>query len=111
MPNTNQYIRIDLKRVSARNDTAHRIITGLRSATPTLAEVWQYLDSALDDLILLSTEVTRLANQVHLTRLDRANLLAAGLATIHAHHDSEVDPLSYLRDEIVAQTSGAQERR
>ena len=36
-------------------------------------------------------------------RLDRANLAAAGRATIAAYHDGEPDPLSYLRDELHAQ--------
>jgi hypothetical protein len=32
-----------------------------------------------------------------------ANLAAAGLATLAAHHDDEPDPLAYLRDELRAQ--------
>jgi hypothetical protein len=67
------------------------------------ADVWRQLVAAFADTPDLTAELTRLRAQVANTRLDRANLAAAALATIAAHADGERDPLSYLRDELDAQ--------
>ena len=72
------------------------------TTAPTLAEIWQQLETALADTPALSAEITRLRTELADTRLDRANLLAAARAVITAHLDGEPDPLSYLRDELHA---------
>ena len=93
---------VDLQEAAARNHAARRIIAGFTAALPTLAEIWQHLETALADTPALSAEITRLRAELAGTRLDRANLLAAARAVITAHHDGEPDPLSYLRDELDA---------
>jgi hypothetical protein len=100
MPDTSPQINTDLEEVAARNDTARHIVAGFSADMPTLAEIWRYLEDALDDVPALSAEVTRLSGELRHARLDRANLLAAARAAIAAHHDGEPDPLSYLRDEL-----------
>jgi hypothetical protein len=102
--NPRSYIRIDLQEIHDRNDAARHIIAGFAAATPTLADIWRYLEEAVNDLTALTAEVTRLAVDLQAARLARADLLAAARATIAAHHDGEPDPLSYLRDELDAQT-------
>jgi hypothetical protein len=83
-----------------RNDSARRVVAGLAAATPALAEIWQQLDRALDDVPILGAIVARLSAEFAGTRLDRASLLAAIRATLAAHADGEADPLAYLRDEL-----------
>lgn len=85
-----------------RSHTARHIVARFSTALPTLADIWQYMDSALADAPTLSAEVIRLRAELDETRLDRANLLAAARATISAYLDGEADPLSYLRDELAA---------
>jgi hypothetical protein len=102
MPNTPPYINIDLGEVATRNNTARHIVAGFSTATPTLDEIWQYLEDSLNDVPELSAEIARLSGELQNARLDRANLLAAARATVAAHHDGEPDPLSYLRDELDA---------
>lgn len=102
MPNASRHIRFNLREVHARNDAAHHIITGFATNLPVLADIWQYLEDALDDLLTLSETITELSSELQDTRLDRANLLAAARATIAAYHDGEPDPLYYLRDELDA---------
>jgi hypothetical protein len=91
---------IDLYAVYARHDNARRVVAGFAAATPALAETWQQLDRALDDVAALGAIVARLSAELAGTRLDRANLLAAMRATIEADADGEADPLAYLRDEL-----------
>ena len=62
-----------------------------------------YLAAAFADTPALAAEISRLRADLADARLDRANLAAAALATIAAHHDGEPDPLCYLRDELRAQ--------
>ena len=93
---------VDLQEAVTRNRTARRIVAGLSSAHPTLAEIWQQLEAALADTPALSAEIIRLRAELQGARLDRANLLAAARAVITAHLDGEQDPLSYLRDELQA---------
>jgi len=98
--NPSPYSRINLQEIRDRNDNARHIIAGFAAATPTLADIWHYLETTLDDLATLTAEVTRLAAELQRARLDRANLIAAARATIAAYHDGERDPLAYLHDEL-----------
>ncbi|MGH4008625.1 MAG: hypothetical protein ACRDTH_10810 [Pseudonocardiaceae bacterium] len=100
MTDTSRNIRIDHREVTARNNTARHMVARLSTAISALADIWQYIDTALADAPTLSVEVTRLCAELDHTRLDRANLLAAARATIGAYLDGESDPLCYLRDEL-----------
>ena len=103
--------KMNLQEVTTRNINARDIVAGFSAATPTLADIWQYVETALADAPALVDEVTRLHADLTGIRLDRANLVAAIRATIAAHHDGEDDPLSYIRDEIQAQGFEARWRR
>jgi hypothetical protein len=96
---------IDLFTVYARNDNARRVVAGLSASTPALADIWQLLDRALDDVPALGAIVARLTADLAGIRMDRANLLAAMRAALAANADGDADPLSYLRDEL-AEFSG-----
>ena len=111
MPNTFPHVDIDLEEVANRNDTARHIVAGFSAEMPTLAEIWRHLEDALRDVPALSAEITRLSADLQHARLDRANLLAAARATIAAYHDGETDPLSYLRDELHAPATAAEDAR
>ena len=102
MTNPHPHNRINLDQIAARNQDARRMIAGFSAEMPVLAEFWRNLDTALADNLILCTEVTRLGTELADTRMDRANLLAAMRATIAAHADGELDPLSYIRDELGA---------
>jgi hypothetical protein len=86
----------------ARNDNARWIIAGFASAMPALSAMWQQVDRALADVPALGAVIARLTAELAVTRLDRANLLAAMRAAIGAHAAGEADPLWYLRDELDA---------
>jgi hypothetical protein len=95
--------------IYARNDNAHRLVAELTAARPALADIWQQLDQALEDVpalgsitARLSAELAEIRRDLADARLDRANLLAAMRATLAAHADGENDSLSYLRDQISA---------
>jgi hypothetical protein len=96
---------INLYAVYARNDNERRVVAGLAAATPALAEIWQQLDRALDDVPALGAIVARLNAELADTRLDRANLLAGMRAALGAYTDGEADPLAYLRDELAGHES------
>ena len=102
MPNTSPNINISLQEVSTRNDQARHIVAGFASAMPWLADIWEYLQSALNDVLILAAEVSRLSAELQNTRLDRANLLAAMRAALAAQADGEPDPMWYLRDALNA---------
>jgi ABC-type transporter Mla subunit MlaD len=102
MTNPHPNHRTDIEEITARNQAARHIIAGFSTAMPTLAEIWQDLESALADTPALFAEITRLRAELADARLDRANLLAAARAVITAHSDGEPDPLTYLRDELAA---------
>lgn len=102
MPNTFRSTRVDLQEVTTRNETARQIIAGFATATPTMTEVWQHLDTALADTPILCTEVVRLLAELAGLHRDHADLLAAARATVAADGDAETDPLFYLRDELSA---------
>ncbi len=108
MPNALPHSNVNLQEVSTRNDAARRIIAGFAKAMPTLADIWTFLRSALDDALSLAAEITRLSADLENTRLDRANLAAAARAAIAAHAEGEADPLWYLRDELAARQAPAQ---
>ena len=72
------------------------IRTALDARTPIA--IW----TALADVPVLLAEVERLGRLLTWTRIEFANLLAAGRATLAADHDGEADPLFYLRDEVAA---------
>jgi hypothetical protein len=100
MSNTVPPVNINLREVSERNDNACHIVAGCASAMPTLADMWRYVQEALNDTVALSVEITRLSAEVERSRLDRANLRAAIRAALTAYADGEADPLWYLRDEL-----------
>ncbi|RAY16730.1 hypothetical protein DPM19_00730 [Actinomadura craniellae] len=91
----------DLQEVTTRNTVARDVIAGFAAASTSY--VWQYVADALADVPGLAAEVARLRDEARTVRLDRANLAAAALAALAAHHDGEPDPLLYLRDELAAQ--------
>jgi hypothetical protein len=91
----------DLPEALTRNRTARQLAEGLAGQLP--ADVWHSLTTAFADTPVLAAEITELRTELAGVRLNRANLAAAALATITAHHDGEPDPLSYLRDELRAQ--------
>jgi len=110
MPETSPTSTINLREVKARANTASHIITGFASVTPSLDEMWQQISHSLSDIPILAAEITRLGTELTRSRLHRANLAAAGRASIAADHDGEPDPLFYLRDELDAQGFGTQRR-
>jgi predicted metal-dependent hydrolase len=95
--------RTDLQEVTTRNKTARYIVAGFSAATPTLTEAWRHVEAALNDTPAMVREVRRLRTELARTRLGRANLAAAALATFAALREGEGDPLLYLRDELHAQ--------
>jgi hypothetical protein len=101
MPNL-PYTSTDLQEVRTRNDHARHIVAGFASAMPALTVLWRDIDGALGDTAALSADITRLSAELHDTRLDRANLLAAMRAALAALADGEPDPMSYLRDELAS---------
>jgi hypothetical protein len=97
---------IDTLEVIDRAEHARRIVTGFSRATPNLTHLWVQVDDALRDIPALTTEITRLRDLLTASRMERANLAAAGRATIAAYGNGERDPFSYLRDELLAQGFG-----
>jgi ABC-type transporter Mla subunit MlaD len=106
MPNIVPLTNTDLHELNARNDNARHIIDGCASAMPTLADMWQYLQEALNDAHTLTAEITRLSGELEYIRLDRANLLTAIRATLAAHASGEPDPIRYIRDESGGRSRG-----
>ena len=99
----------DLLEVAARHRLALDLTEGLATACP--ADIWQHLLTAFADIPALTAEITRLRSDLSGARLSRANLAAAALATVAAHHEGEPDPLCYLRDELRAQGHDTTGRR
>ena len=102
--------RINLLEVNNRASTAQHVIIGFSRATPNLADLWQQVSHSLSDVPILTAEITRLGSELTIVRLDRANLAAAGRATLAAYRLGEPDSLSYLRDELDAQGFTADQR-
>ncbi|MBT2213773.1 hypothetical protein [Actinomadura sp. NEAU-AAG7] len=103
MPDTPEHVTINLEEVRTRNLVAREIVSALSEAMPSLGELWLRLNAALTDSPTLVSEVSRLVEALAKVRRDRANLVAAGRATLYAARDAEPDPLYYLRDELRAQ--------
>jgi hypothetical protein len=97
--------------ITTRNDISRDIIAGFAAVTPTLAGVWQLIDTALADLPTVLADLRRVRVELEAVRLDRANLLAAIRATLAADAESEPDPLGYLRDELDSTDARAETRR
>jgi hypothetical protein len=95
--------RPDLQEARHRNHRARHILTNVSRGTPALADVWRQIERSLSDVPVLISEITYLSGEARAERLDRANLAAAGRATLAASLNGEPDPLSYLRDELAAQ--------
>jgi hypothetical protein len=93
----------DLPEITSRNSIARHVIEGFSLVFPTLARFWRQIDNALADALALADEIAILRIELTQLGLDRANLAAAGRATIAAYWDRESDPLSYLQDELHAQ--------
>ncbi|MFI0371237.1 hypothetical protein ACH35V_25520 [Actinomadura sp. 1N219] len=103
MPDTPPRVKVDVQQVRARNLAAREIVSHLSAAMPSIEDLWLRLNGALADVPALVSEITRLASELAKVRRDRANLVAAGRATLNAERDAEPDPLYYLRDELRAQ--------
>jgi hypothetical protein len=110
MPEADSRLTANLNEIETRNQAARSVISETSVAVRTLAENWQLLEDALSDVPALSDEVTRLAAELADARLGRANILAAGRAALAAWDEGEPEPLSYLRDELAAQSVGSQRR-
>jgi hypothetical protein len=102
-PRTNP---INLLEVTSRAERASRIVTSLSLAMPTLAGVWRQMDGALSEIPILASEISGLRDSLTACRIDRANLAAAGRATIAGFRSGETEPLSYLYDELLVQGFG-----
>jgi hypothetical protein len=59
MPSNDPETRTRIQETITRNEYARHIIAGFRSAMPTLADVWDYLDDALNDVLILNTFLDR----------------------------------------------------
>ncbi|TDD20297.1 hypothetical protein E1287_41425 [Actinomadura sp. KC06] len=103
MPDTPPRVKVNVQEVRTRNLAAREIVSHLAAAMPSIEDLWIRLNSALVDVPALVSEITRLAAELASARRDRANLVAAGRATLNAERDAEPDPLYYLRDELRAQ--------
>ncbi|TDE39366.1 hypothetical protein [Actinomadura sp. 6K520] len=103
MPDTPPHVKVNVQEVRTRNLAAREIVANLSAAMPSIEDLWLRLYAALADVPALVSEITRLASVLAKVRRDRANLVAAGRATLKAERDAEPDPLYYLRDELRAQ--------
>lgn len=103
MTNAPPVSTVFVQEANDRSRSARHLIAGLSRALPVLADAWQKLDRALFDVPVLTTEITRLRFELVVVRLERANLAAAGRATLRADRSGEPSPLTYLRDELSAQ--------
>ncbi|GAA0986511.1 hypothetical protein GCM10009555_064110 [Acrocarpospora macrocephala] len=95
---------IDLQEITTRHHTARRLLTALSASTLTLADLWNSLHAALDDIPALCAEILRMRDDMTALYHSRADLLAAARATLSADHAGETDPLYYLRDELTQHT-------
>lgn len=110
MSDTSRRSSINLLEISNRAENARHIIAGLSLSAPTLADLWRQVDDALSDIPALISELARLGDGLIASRIDRANLAAAGRVAITAYRNGEPDPLAYLRDELQAQGFGIWEQ-
>lgn len=110
MPETDHTSAINLREVNARAAAAQHIIASFSPTMPNLADLWRHVTHSLSDIAILVAEITRLSSELTTVRLDRANLAAAGRATLAAYRLGESEPFSYLRDELDAQGFTAGQR-
>jgi hypothetical protein len=110
VPETRPTSTINLREVNARADSAQHVITGFSRVIPNLADLWQQVTHSLSDIPILIGEIDRLGSELAIVRLDRANLAAAGRASLAAYRVGEPDPLLYLRDELDTQGFTASQR-
>ena len=102
MPDRSRNTRTnDLQEIATRNRVVRHLAKEFSEQLP--ADIWRTLATAFADTPALSAEITQLRADLAGSRLDRANLAAAAMAAVAAHEDGELDPLSYLRDELQAQ--------
>ena len=102
MPNAIPHTNINLQEVSARNDNARHIVAGFASAMPALATSGDTSKTRSTTRSRSRRRSPAFPPNCSVTRLDRANLLAAMRATLAAHADGEPDPMWYLRDALDA---------
>jgi hypothetical protein len=98
-------------KVMTRNDVARHIVAGFAAVTPSVAGVWQLIDTALADLPPVLADLGRTRAELEAVRMDRANLLAAIRAALVADAEGEQDPFGYLRDELDSTGVPASTRR
>lgn len=103
MPDTPPHVQVNVQEVRTRSLSAREILSSLSDAMPSIEDLWARLYAALADVPQLLSEISRLSSLLVKVRRDRANLAAAGRATLRADRDGEPDPLYYLRDELRAQ--------
>jgi len=103
VPETPNARTINLLEVNGRAEHARHIIAGFSRAEPALAELWGHVYDALSDIPVLTSEIAGLRERLTAIRVERANLAAACRITIVAYHNGDLDPLSYVRDELQAQ--------
>lgn len=103
VPDTPPHVKVNVQEVRTRNLAAREIVSNLSAAMPSIEDLWLRLYAALADVPALVSEITRLAAVLSRVRRDRANLVAAGRATLRTDRAAEPDPLYYLRDELRAQ--------
>jgi len=92
--------------VTARADRARRCLTGVSLAVPAVAGLCGQVSGSLADIGPMATEIRCLRRDLTRARLARANLAAAGRASVAAWRAGEPDPLFYLQDELTAQGYG-----
>jgi hypothetical protein len=54
MPNTDLETQVRIREALTRNEYARYIIAGFRSTMPTLVSVWDYLEDALNDAVIIA---------------------------------------------------------
>jgi len=94
---------VDLDDVAVRAHNAGHVLTGICLAMPALDGLCRHVRDSFADGPPMAAEIGCLRRDLARTRLCRANLAAAGRATVTAERQGEADRLSYLRDELAAQ--------
>jgi hypothetical protein len=97
--------------ITRRNDISRDIIAAFAAVMPTLAGVWQLIDTTLADVPTVLADLRGARAELETVRLDRANVLAAIRATLAADAEGEADALGYLRDELGSTDAPADTRR
>ena len=109
MPDPPRTSPINLLAVNSRAQQARQVLAGSLAA-PALVGLRRQVDAVLSDIPALTAEIAILRDRLTGCRIDRANVAAAGRATITAYRDGEPDPLAYLQDELHAQGFGVSEQ-